>query len=72
MWAPKGTPPQVIARLNTAVVEALSDASVQKRIAEVGQEIVPRTQQTPQALAAHHRAEMKKWLPMVKAASAER
>jgi tripartite-type tricarboxylate transporter receptor subunit TctC len=72
MWAPKGTPAPVIARLNAAVVETLADASVQKRIAEVGQEIVPRAQQTPQALAAHHRAEMEKWLPMVKAASAER
>lgn len=72
MWAPKGTPASVIARLNEAVVEALGDPGVQKRIAEVGQEVVPRTQQTPQALAAHHRAEMEKWLPMVKAASAER
>jgi hypothetical protein len=45
---------------------------VQKRIADIGQEIAPRAQQTPQGLAAHHRAEMDKWLPMVKAASAER
>lgn len=72
MWAPKGTPATVIARLNAAAVQALGDASVQKRIAEVGQEIVPRARQTPQALAAHHRAEMEKWLPMIKAASAER
>jgi tripartite-type tricarboxylate transporter receptor subunit TctC len=72
LWAPKGTPAPVIARLNAAVVEALSDAGVQKRIADIGQEIAPRAQQTPQGLAAHHRAEMDKWLPMVKAASAER
>jgi len=72
MWTPKGTPTQVTTRLHAAVVEALGDASVQKRIAEVGQEVVPRSQQTPQALAMHHEAEMQKWLPMIKAASAER
>jgi hypothetical protein len=44
---------------------------VQKRIAEIGHEIVPRAQQTPQALAAHHKAEMEKWLPMIKAANAK-
>jgi hypothetical protein len=51
------------------VLEALIDPAVQKRIAEVGQEIVPRAQQTPQALAAHHKAEIEKWTPMIKAAS---
>ena len=69
MWVPKGTPSQVTSRLGSAVVEVLSDAAVQKRIADVGQEIVPRTQQTPQALAAHHKAEIEKWMPMVKAAN---
>ena len=69
MWAPKGTPVHVISRLGSAVVEALSDPAVQKRIAEVGQEVVPRLQQTPQALAAHHKAEMEMWMPMIKAAT---
>jgi tripartite-type tricarboxylate transporter receptor subunit TctC len=69
MWVPKGTPTHVSARLGTAVVEALSDATVQQRIADVGQEIVPRAQQTPQALAAHHKAEIEKWTPMIKAAN---
>lgn len=69
MWAPKGTPAHVVGKLNAAVVEALGDPVVQKRIAEIGHEIVPRVQQTPQALAAHHEAELEKWLPMIKAAN---
>jgi tripartite-type tricarboxylate transporter receptor subunit TctC len=70
VWAPKGTPRDVIARLNRAVAAALADPDLQRRAADLGQEIVPRDQQTPQALAAHHRAEMTKWLPMVQAANA--
>jgi tripartite-type tricarboxylate transporter receptor subunit TctC len=71
MWVPKGTPANVTKRLGSAVVEALSDPTVQKRIADVGQQIVPRDQQTPQALAAHHKAEIEKWMPMIKAANAK-
>jgi tripartite-type tricarboxylate transporter receptor subunit TctC len=70
VWAPKGTPRDVIAMLNRAVVAALGDPALQRRAADVGQEIVPRDQQTPQALAAHHHAEMKRWQPMVQAAIA--
>jgi tripartite-type tricarboxylate transporter receptor subunit TctC len=69
MWVPKGTPEHVNKILGSAVVEALSDPAVQKRIAEVGQEVVPRVQQTAPALAAHHKAEIEKWTPMVKAAN---
>jgi len=69
MWAPKGTPAHIVGRLNSAVVEALGDPAVQKRIAEIGHEIAPLAQQTPQALAAHHKGEMEKWLPMIKAAN---
>jgi tripartite-type tricarboxylate transporter receptor subunit TctC len=68
IWAPRGTPPAVIARLNGAVVEALADETVRKRLTDIGQEIPPREQQTPQALGAHHRAEIEKWWPLVKAA----
>jgi tripartite-type tricarboxylate transporter receptor subunit TctC len=70
VWAPKGTPADVLAKLNRAVVAALGDPDLQRRAADLGQEIVPRDQQTPQALAAHHRAEMTKWLPMIQTASA--
>jgi tripartite-type tricarboxylate transporter receptor subunit TctC len=69
MWAPKGTPAHVSRRLGAAVVEALSDPAVQKRIAEIGQDVVPAAQQTPQALAAHHKAEIEKWTPLIKAAN---
>jgi tripartite-type tricarboxylate transporter receptor subunit TctC len=52
LWAPKGTPKDVIAKLNGAVVDALADARIRQRLAEIGQEIFPREQQTPEALAA--------------------
>ena len=69
LWAPKATPADVIARLNGAVVEALADPAVRARLGEIGQEIVPREQQTPQALAALQRAEIEKWWPIIKAAN---
>ncbi len=51
-----------------AVVEALADPAVQKRLGDVGQEVVPREQQTPDALAAHYKAEIDHWWPIIKAA----
>ena len=67
-WAPKGTPKDVIAKLNAAVVEALADPAVRRRLADLGLEIFPREQQTPEALAAFHKAEIEKWWPIIKAA----
>jgi len=69
VWVPKKTPKPVIAKLNAAVVDALSDPAVRKRLADVGQDIFPREQQTPEAMSAHHKAEIEKWWPMVKAAN---
>jgi tripartite-type tricarboxylate transporter receptor subunit TctC len=69
LWAPKGTPKDVIAKLNAAAVEALADAGVRQRFNELGHEIVPREQQTPEALAAYHKAEIDKWWPIIKAAN---
>jgi tripartite-type tricarboxylate transporter receptor subunit TctC len=67
IWAPKGTPKNVIARINAAIVDGLSDAAVRQRLADLGQQIVPREQQTPEALAAFHQAEVEKWWPIIKA-----
>jgi tripartite-type tricarboxylate transporter receptor subunit TctC len=67
IWLPKGTPRPVVMRLNAAIVETLADPAVRSRFAELGQEIPPREQQTPEALFAHHKAEIDKWFPMIKA-----
>jgi tripartite-type tricarboxylate transporter receptor subunit TctC len=68
MWAPKATPKPIIDKLNKAVVESLADPTVRKRLADIGQEIYPRDQQTPEALRAYQKAEIEKWWPIVKAA----
>ena len=68
LWAPKGTPQHIIAKLNTAVVSVLADPKVQRGYATQGQDMWPRELQTPQALAAWHRAEVEKWSPIIAAA----
>ena len=68
LWAPKGTPPDIIAKLNAAARAALADPALKKRLADVGQEIVPVEQQSPEALGAHQKAEMEKWWPIIRAA----
>jgi tripartite-type tricarboxylate transporter receptor subunit TctC len=68
MWAPKGTPKDIVSKLNKAVVESLADTVVRQRLADIGQQIYPREQQTPEALGAYHKAEIEKWWPIVKAA----
>jgi tripartite-type tricarboxylate transporter receptor subunit TctC len=68
LWAPKGTPKDVIARLNTAAVAAMADPAVQKRLNDLGLEVPAREQQTPQALGVWHKAEIDKWWPIVKKA----
>ena len=68
IWAPKGTPHDIVAKLNAAMQSSLADPAVRQRLADLGQEIVPREQQSPEALAAFHKAETEKWWPLVKAA----
>jgi tripartite-type tricarboxylate transporter receptor subunit TctC len=69
LWVPKGTPKDVIARLNAAVVESLADPTMSKRLTDLGQELPPRDQQTPEALRAYHKAEIDKWWPIIRAAN---
>jgi len=67
-FAPKGTPKDVIARLNGAMVQALADPAVRARFTQLGLDIASREQQTPEGLAAFHKAEIEKWWPIVKQA----
>src|SRR5436190_19668371 len=67
-WAPKGTPKDIIARLNAATVEALADPAIQKRFTELGLDVAPRAQQTPEGLAAFQKTEIEKWWPIIKEA----
>lgn len=68
LWAPKGTPAEIVARLSAAAASAMADAATRQRIADLGMEIPPREQQGPAAFAAFHKAEVEKWFPIVKAA----
>jgi tripartite-type tricarboxylate transporter receptor subunit TctC len=67
-FAPKGTPPDVISKLNGAMVQALADSGLQKKFSEFGLDVASREQQTPEGLAAFHKAEIEKWWPIIKAA----
>src|SRR4051794_6853799 len=67
-WAPKGTPKEIIAKLNAATVEALADPALQKRFSDLGLDVAPRAQQTPEGLAAFQKAEIDKWWPIIKSA----
>ena len=69
IWAPKGTPHEVIMKLNGVIRSALADTAVKQRLIELGQVIPSPGQQTPQALAAYHKSEIEKWWPIIKAAN---
>ncbi len=69
LWAPKGTPKPIIAKLNEAVVKAFADPAVIARLADLGQDIPPRSQLTPEALGAYHKSEIDKWWPLIKGAN---
>jgi tripartite-type tricarboxylate transporter receptor subunit TctC len=69
LWAPKGTPKEIIAKLNAAAVQALSEPTVRQRFAELGLDMPPRDRLTPEALAAYQKAEIEKWWPVIKDAN---
>jgi tripartite-type tricarboxylate transporter receptor subunit TctC len=68
LWVPKGTPKDIVVKLNAAVVAALADPTVRKRLTDIGQEIFPRDKQTPDALYAFHKEETEKWWPIIRGA----
>ena len=68
LWAPKGTPKDAIAKLNDAVVSTLADPTIRQKLSDQSMDILPRQQQTPEALGRFHRAEIEKWWPIIKAA----
>ena len=67
-WAPKGTPKDVIAKLNGAMTQVLADPTTKAKFAELGLDVASREQQTPEGLAAFQKAEIEKWWPIIKAA----
>ena len=69
MWAPRGTPKDITSKLNSAAMKALADPVVRQRLSDFGQDIYPPEQQTSDALAAFHKAEIEKWWPILKAAN---
>ena len=69
LWAPKGTPKDIVGTLNGAVVKALADPTVRQRFSDIGQEVWPPDRQTPEALSAHHKAETEKWWPIIRASN---
>jgi tripartite-type tricarboxylate transporter receptor subunit TctC len=69
LWVPKGTPKDIIARLNATMVQVLADPPVQKRFEELGIEITPLVQQSPEALRAFQKAETERWWPIIRAAN---
>jgi tripartite-type tricarboxylate transporter receptor subunit TctC len=69
LWVPKDTPRDVVEKLNATLREVLADPSVQRRFDELGIQISPRDQQSPEALRAFQKAESERWWPIIKASN---
>jgi tripartite-type tricarboxylate transporter receptor subunit TctC len=68
-FAPKGTPKDVVGTLNGAMRQVLADPAVKAKFFELGLDVATAEQQTPEGLAAFHKAEIEKWWPIIKAAN---
>lgn len=71
LFMPKGTPELAVERINAAVQRAMQDPAIQKRLAEIGADIPPPEQRSPEALGRLVNAEVDKWVPLIKAAGVE-
>jgi tripartite-type tricarboxylate transporter receptor subunit TctC len=69
LWVPKGTPKDIVTKLNAAAVEAMADPAVQQKFRDLGLDMPPKDQLTPEALGNWQKAEIAKWWPMIKAAN---
>jgi len=69
LWAPKGTPKNIVAKLNPASVEALADPYTRKRLEDLAQENLTPDPPTPEALGALQKAEAEGRWPIVTAAN---
>ena len=69
LWVPKGTSKDIVARLNATMTQVLFDPKVRERFAQLGIEISPHDQQTPEALRAYQKTEADRWWPIIKAAN---
>jgi tripartite-type tricarboxylate transporter receptor subunit TctC len=65
LWAPKGTPTEIIAKLNAAAVAALKDPEIRRKLEDLGQDIPTQEQMQPAAFDAYQRAEFAKWKPII-------
>jgi tripartite-type tricarboxylate transporter receptor subunit TctC len=69
LWVPKGASKDIIAKLNATMTRVLADPQVRQRFAELGIQITPIEQQSPEALRAYQKAEAERWWPIIKAAN---
>jgi tripartite-type tricarboxylate transporter receptor subunit TctC len=69
LWVPKGTPKEIVTKLNAAAVDALTDPAVRKQLENLGLQMPPKDQLAPEALGAWQKAEIEKWWPVIKAAN---
>ncbi|QOL48607.1 tripartite tricarboxylate transporter substrate binding protein BugD [Massilia litorea] len=65
LYAPKGTPKQVVDTLSSALQTALKDPNVKQRFADLGTEPVAESRARPEALRAHVKAEIERWSPII-------
>jgi tripartite-type tricarboxylate transporter receptor subunit TctC len=66
LFTPKGTPAAIIARVNAVVRKAMEDPTIQKRLAEIGADIPAPADRSPQALGKLVKAEIDKWVLLIK------